>query len=136
MTSPIARFWSGCSHASIVAIGRHHVRSMAAAPAAPPVFLAAQGFSVDAFDLIPQAISLARRFARDRGVQVNFSVHDICDLANERPCDATISSLIVIAFSRSCLMQIGARLLGAVHARLISADTSAVHGDVRSATRL
>jgi len=84
-------------------------------------FLAAQGFSVDAFDLIPQAISLARRFARDRGVQVNFSVHDVCDMANEPA--ARHYDLVVDSY---CLQSIvldadRARLLGAVHARLESA---------------
>jgi 2-polyprenyl-3-methyl-5-hydroxy-6-metoxy-1,4-benzoquinol methylase len=41
-------------------------------------FLAARGFRVDAIDLIPEAITLARRFARQRGVTVNFSVQDVC----------------------------------------------------------
>ncbi|MET9271817.1 class I SAM-dependent methyltransferase [Kribbella sp. NPDC003557] len=41
-------------------------------------FLAARGFHVDAIDLIPEAITLARRFARERGVQVDFSVQDVC----------------------------------------------------------
>ncbi|GAA3101477.1 2-polyprenyl-3-methyl-5-hydroxy-6-metoxy-1,4-benzoquinol methylase [Kribbella aluminosa] len=43
-------------------------------------FLAERGFRVDAIDLIPEAIELARRFARERGVQVNFSVQDVCAL--------------------------------------------------------
>ncbi|WP_350275232.1 class I SAM-dependent methyltransferase [Kribbella sp. HUAS MG21] len=43
-------------------------------------FLAARGFRVDAIDLIPEAITLARHFARDRGVDVNFSVQDICTM--------------------------------------------------------
>jgi 2-polyprenyl-3-methyl-5-hydroxy-6-metoxy-1,4-benzoquinol methylase len=41
-------------------------------------FLAARGFHVDALDLIPEAITLARRFADERGLQVNFSVQDFC----------------------------------------------------------
>lgn len=44
-------------------------------------FLAARGFRVDAIDLIPEAIALARRFARERGVRVNFGVQDVCALA-------------------------------------------------------
>jgi hypothetical protein len=46
-------------------------------------FLAARGFRVDAVDLIPQAITLARRFARQRGFEVDFGVQDICALADE-----------------------------------------------------
>ncbi|GAA1122462.1 hypothetical protein GCM10009630_20350 [Kribbella jejuensis] len=41
-------------------------------------FLAERGFRVDAIDLIPEAIELARGFARERGVHVNFSVQDVC----------------------------------------------------------
>ncbi|MGW6196764.1 class I SAM-dependent methyltransferase [Kribbella sp. NPDC055110] len=43
-------------------------------------FLAARGFRVDAIDLIPEAIALARRFARERGVAVKFGVQDVCAL--------------------------------------------------------
>ncbi|TCO35595.1 methyltransferase family protein [Kribbella steppae] len=46
-------------------------------------FLAAQGFQVDAFDLIPEAITLARRFAQQRGIEVTFGVQDVCALADE-----------------------------------------------------
>jgi 2-polyprenyl-3-methyl-5-hydroxy-6-metoxy-1,4-benzoquinol methylase len=46
-------------------------------------FLAAHGFQVDAIDLIPEAITLARRMANERGVRVAFSVADICALASE-----------------------------------------------------
>ena len=45
-------------------------------------FLAARGFRVDAIDLIPEAITLARRMAQERGVRVAFSVADICALAS------------------------------------------------------
>jgi SAM-dependent methyltransferase len=43
-------------------------------------FLAARGFQVDAIDLIPEAITLARRMAEERGVRVAFNVADVCDL--------------------------------------------------------
>ena len=46
-------------------------------------FLAARGFQVDAIDLIPEAITLARRMAEERGVRAAFRVADICDLASE-----------------------------------------------------
>ncbi|TCC53506.1 class I SAM-dependent methyltransferase [Kribbella capetownensis] len=45
--------------------------------------LAARGFRVDAVDLIPEAIELARRFAQERGAEVSFGVQDICALAAE-----------------------------------------------------
>ncbi len=41
-------------------------------------FLAARGFHVDAIDLIPEAIAIARRMATERGLQVTFSVADMC----------------------------------------------------------
>jgi SAM-dependent methyltransferase len=46
-------------------------------------YLAARGCQVDAIDLIPEAIAIARKMAGARGVHVNFSVADICDLARE-----------------------------------------------------
>jgi len=46
-------------------------------------FLAAQGFEVEAIDLIPEAITLARRMAEERGVRVAFSVADICALPSD-----------------------------------------------------
>ncbi|GAB3827819.1 methyltransferase domain-containing protein [Kribbella italica] len=46
-------------------------------------WLAAQGFEVDAIDLIPEAITIARRMAEDRGLRVTFAVADICDLPTE-----------------------------------------------------
>ena len=40
-------------------------------------FLAARGFAVDAIDISPAAIALARRFAQERGLEVSFSVCDV-----------------------------------------------------------
>jgi 2-polyprenyl-3-methyl-5-hydroxy-6-metoxy-1,4-benzoquinol methylase len=48
-------------------------------------FLAAQGFHVDAVDLIPEAIAIAQRMAHERGLTVAFSVADICSLPSESP---------------------------------------------------
>jgi 2-polyprenyl-3-methyl-5-hydroxy-6-metoxy-1,4-benzoquinol methylase len=48
-------------------------------------FLAARGFRVDAVDLIARAIELARRFAAERGLTINFAVQDICALADVPP---------------------------------------------------
>ena len=46
-------------------------------------FLAARGFRVDAVDLSPTAITLARRFAAERGLSINFAVQDVCEAAGE-----------------------------------------------------
>ena len=46
-------------------------------------FLAARGFQVQAIDLIPEAITIAKRMAKERGVHVAFSVADVCALASE-----------------------------------------------------
>ncbi|MFD3406407.1 class I SAM-dependent methyltransferase [Kribbella sp. NPDC058693] len=81
-------------------------------------FLAARGFRVDAIDLIPEAITLARRFARQRGVDVNFSVQDVCAMgAASKQYDVILDSY--------CLQSIvtdtdRASLLAAVRDRLKS----------------
>ncbi|MGW5366502.1 class I SAM-dependent methyltransferase [Actinopolymorpha pittospori] len=38
---------------------------------------------MNAIDLIPEAITLARRFAQERGLDISFGVQDMCALANE-----------------------------------------------------
>ena len=43
-------------------------------------FLAARGFVVDAIDISPTAIALARRFAAERGLTISFAVGDITQL--------------------------------------------------------
>lgn len=56
-------------------------------------FLAARGFRVDAIDLIPEAITLARRFAQERGVAVNFGVQDVCAMpAGSKQYDVILDS--------------------------------------------
>lgn len=102
-------------------------------------FLAARGFRVDAIDLIPRAIRMARRFAAERGLDVHFDVGDICALATEAP--AKRYDLIVDSY---CLQSIvldedRARLFSAVRARLKPAgycvistamfDPARVYGD-------
>ena len=42
-------------------------------------FLAERGFHVDAVDLVPDAIVVARRFAAERGLDIRFAVQDICE---------------------------------------------------------
>jgi SAM-dependent methyltransferase len=81
-------------------------------------FLAARGFRVDAIDLVPRAIALARRFAAERGLTIDFRVADVCALADEPA--AKRYDLVVDTY---CLQSIvtdadRARLFAALHARL------------------
>lgn len=83
-------------------------------------FLAARGFRVDAIDLIPEAITLARRFAQERGVDVSFSVQDVCALSNE-----PVSKRYDLIVDSYCLQSIvtdadRANVFAAVHPRLKS----------------
>jgi SAM-dependent methyltransferase len=57
-------------------------------------FLAERGLRVDAVDLIPQAIELARQFAHERRLQVNFAVQDVCrwPAAVEKQYDLVVDS--------------------------------------------
>jgi 2-polyprenyl-3-methyl-5-hydroxy-6-metoxy-1,4-benzoquinol methylase len=47
-------------------------------------FLAARGFQVNAIDISPTAITLAKTFAAERNLQVNYQVQDICELRGYR----------------------------------------------------
>lgn len=40
-------------------------------------FLAQRGFQIDAVDLVPDAIAMARQFAAERGLAIRFAVQDI-----------------------------------------------------------
>ena len=62
-------------------------------------FLAARGFVVDAVDISPTAISLARRFADERGLTVSFTVCDIRSMTPPGP----LYDLVVDNF---CLQQL------------------------------
>jgi 2-polyprenyl-3-methyl-5-hydroxy-6-metoxy-1,4-benzoquinol methylase len=46
-------------------------------------FLAQRGFGVDAIDLIPAAIEIARAGAAERRLDINFQVQDVCDLSQQ-----------------------------------------------------
>jgi len=46
-------------------------------------FLAERGFQVDASDLVPLAIEIAREQAKTRGLDIHYEVQDICDLPRE-----------------------------------------------------
>jgi 2-polyprenyl-3-methyl-5-hydroxy-6-metoxy-1,4-benzoquinol methylase len=79
-------------------------------------FLAERGFRVDAIDLIPTAIEVAREVAAERGLDISYRVGDICEL----PREGKLYDLIVDSF---CLQAIvldedRARVLGNVRARL------------------
>jgi SAM-dependent methyltransferase len=47
--------------------------------------LAARGFQVDAIDLIPDAIDMARQQARLRGLEIDFRVQDVTKLSHDGP---------------------------------------------------
>lgn len=81
-------------------------------------FLAARGFQVDAVDLIPAAITIARRMAAERGIRVAFSVADICALASD-----PVTSRYDLVLDSYCLQSIvtdedRAAVFSAVRARL------------------
>lgn len=81
-------------------------------------FLAARGFQVDAIDLIPEAIAIARQMAEERGVHVAFSVADICALASEpvtRHYDIILDSYCLQSFVTD---QDRSAVFSAVRARL------------------
>lgn len=46
-------------------------------------FLAERGFRVDAVDLVPTAIEIARQQAAARGLDIHYAVQDICELPHE-----------------------------------------------------
>jgi len=62
-------------------------------------FLAARGFQVDAIDMAPTAIELARKFAAERNLKINYEVQDICNFT----CRGQSYDLVVDNF---CLQRI------------------------------
>jgi 2-polyprenyl-3-methyl-5-hydroxy-6-metoxy-1,4-benzoquinol methylase len=79
-------------------------------------FLVERGFQVDAIDLIPAAIEIAREVAAERGLDINYQVQDVCDV----PPRGDPYGLIVDSF---CLQAIvfdeeRTRVFAAVRARL------------------
>jgi 2-polyprenyl-3-methyl-5-hydroxy-6-metoxy-1,4-benzoquinol methylase len=46
-------------------------------------FLAQRGFQVDAIDIIPAAIEVAREIARQRSLDIHYEVQDVCELSHE-----------------------------------------------------
>ncbi len=63
-------------------------------------FLAARGFQVDAIDLSPTAIELARKFAAQRNLDIHYEVADICSLI----CQSPVYDLVIDNFCLHCLV--------------------------------
>lgn len=79
-------------------------------------FLAQRGFQVDAIDIIPAAIEIARKAAAERHLDINYEVGDVCEL----PLRGDQYDVIVDSY---CLQAIvfdedRARVFAAVRARL------------------
>lgn len=68
------------------------------------VWLAQQGFVVDAFDIAEVGVTKARRFAEQAGVHVNFSVAD-CDGFNWRPAHYDGVAAIFVQFADPALRE-------------------------------
>jgi SAM-dependent methyltransferase len=79
-------------------------------------FLAARGFQVDGIDISPIAIGMAKEFAAQRGLTINYAVSDICKLP---PLDS-IYDLIVDSFCLQCIVTNSDRsnVFSAVRSRL------------------
>jgi SAM-dependent methyltransferase len=82
-------------------------------------FLAARGFAVDAIDLIPAAVEIARKQAAQRHLDIRFDVMDVCSLpANGEPYDLIVDSYCLQGIVLDAERQ---RLFAAVQARLAPA---------------
>ena len=63
-------------------------------------FLAEHGFRVDAVDLIPIAIEIARQQAAARGLDICYAVEDICDL----PAEGKQYDMVVDSYCLQCIV--------------------------------
>lgn len=81
-------------------------------------YLAERGFHVHGIDLIPLAIEMAREQAKARGLEVDYTVGDICAL----PHEGVRYDLIVDSYCLQCIVTDAdrARVYAAVQARLRS----------------
>jgi len=79
-------------------------------------FLAERGFRVDAIDLVPLAIDMAKEIASQRGLSIHFEVGDVCDL----PEEAREYDLVVDSFCLQCIVfdDDRRRVFSAVQSRL------------------
>jgi SAM-dependent methyltransferase len=84
-------------------------------------FLAARGFRVDAIDLVPAAIEIARRQAQLRGLSIHYAVQDVTTL----PHDGPRYDLIVDSYCLQGIVTDADRqaVYAAVRARLVSNGT-------------
>lgn len=81
-------------------------------------FLSEQGFQVDAIDLIPLAIEIAKEIASRRRLRIHFEVADICHLPQQRKQ----YDLIVDSYCLQCIVfdEERQRVLSTVQSRLKS----------------
>ena len=79
-------------------------------------YLAEHGFRVDAVDLIPLAIEMARAVAAERSLDIHYEVADVCCLAD----DGKKYDLIVDSYCLQCIVidEDRERVFSAVRARL------------------
>ncbi len=63
-------------------------------------FLAERGFQVDAIDIIPVAIEMARELAKERSLDIRYEVQDICEL----PHDGRKYDMIVDSYCLQCIV--------------------------------
>ena len=79
-------------------------------------FLAERGFRVDAVDLIPTAIEIARQQAALRGLDIHYAVQDICEL----PHEGKRYDMVVDSYCLQCIVLDAdrRRVFSAVRARL------------------
>ncbi len=63
-------------------------------------FLAERGFRVDAVDLIPTAIEIARQQAAARSIDIHYAVQDICDL----PAEGKQYDIVVDSYCLQCIV--------------------------------
>lgn len=79
-------------------------------------FLAAHGFAVDAIDVVPAAIAIAKEIAFKRGLTIDFRVADICCLPSSRKQ----YDLVVDSYCLQCIVcdDERCRVFSAVQSRL------------------
>jgi SAM-dependent methyltransferase len=67
-------------------------------------FLAARGFQVDGIDISPIAIDMAKQFAADRHLSIDYAVSDVCTLSTAGTRMDTLYDLIVDDFCLQCIV--------------------------------
>lgn len=79
-------------------------------------FLAERGFRVDAIDLIPDAIAMAKQIAAERNLNIDFAVGDVCEF----PEHGKKYDLVVDSYCLQCIVfdEERKRLFSGVRSRL------------------